>query len=401
MTHAHYMVDPAFLPAAGVKRMPAKESESLARRREMLTSWHVLEQQKTLKRLGMQISAGGHTPREVPVPCRAAAWKERAGATSSQASRSATPRELLLTEGPGGRGYRPEVADGRLRGVAPQLQPNRLGLDVLIQRLRQKLQGVSSLAELERLYNHVDEDGDGSISTAEFKNGLRRLAVPFTEAECDGIFSYFDEDHSGSIDFKEFMRVVKGRLSTVRRAVVLEAFQYLDANGDGVLDVDDLRTVFQAFEHRCEASSGARAEDEVMAEVLESFDLIDQDRRVTLAEFEKYYEGCSALIVEDGHFDALVRNTWRLKDATGNTCMRIHITRGEEAGRTGESWRRDRNPRNRGMPGAHMTQQETVEIRPPLAMSQHDARFPQAIGRRLEEMGYHNVVRWEQVNAAS
>lgn len=326
---------------------------------------------------------------------------------------SATPlasplAALHLTEGPEGVGYRPAVRDTRFRGhpVPPQAQARQgsgRGLDYLIDTLRRRLQASSSfsLEELQGLYLQLGPAPDGSLSRSEFNKGLLRLGLLASEEEGDNIFSYFDEDRSGRIDLGEFVCVLKGGLPQSRRKVVQEAFGFLDVDRDGVVDKDDLSMAFQAFQHP-DVISGAKTQAEALEEFLELFDTITGDRQISLPEFEKYYESCSALLVSDAHFMTMVRNTWRLPGATGNSCMRVSIVRGEQAGRAPpQRWRTDRDPKRWGLPNGQMTQQEIVEIRPPLRISQHDPRFGKAILKRLEEMGYHDVAKWEMLSTNS
>lgn len=140
-----------------------------------------------------------------------------------------------------------------------------------------------------------------------------------------GIFGYFDSDDSGEIDYFEFAYLVRGALNERRRAVVHRAFRLLDRTGDGVITKDDLVEAFNA-QNSLEVMSGAKSPDEAMQEFLKTFDTVNADGSVTLAEFERYYEDVGALITSDDYFVMMVQNAWHLEGAAGGHCLRVRVT---------------------------------------------------------------------------
>merc|ERR1712196_4887 len=148
----------------------------------------------------------------------------------------------------------------------------------------------------------------------------------------------------------EFFEAVHGKLSPVRRQVVREAFKVADVNGDGVLNEKDAADRYRAFLHP-DGITGARTEEEVFREFLDSFDTINKDGQVSLSEFEKSYEYISALIPSDEYFVTMVRNAWSLPGATGGNCLRLKIISGVSHGRNDDSYRHPNDPRKRGFAG--------------------------------------------------
>lgn len=56
------------------------------------------------------------------------------------------------------------------------------------------------------LFLQFDEDGDGRISAAEFRDALDKIGVPVSDAQLGWLMTKFDGDNNGeAIDFKEFL----------------------------------------------------------------------------------------------------------------------------------------------------------------------------------------------------
>jgi len=365
--------------------------------------WHVEQQQSTLARMGLATLGGcgpvphpserfvGQTPRKVAGAVAAAS----PGQTPRQPP-SMTPRQPPPEKPKGGivgLGLNARH-DPRLRG-SPLIQGAE-GLDLLLDGFRRRLEskGLLSGVSMQKIFKFLDLDRSGQLSKEEFRDGFEKLGLLQSDSECDMIFGFFDEDKTGTIDVGEFLNAVRGRLSDRRRAVVREAFQSLDANGDGVLSVDDVKLKYRSFAHQ-DARMGARSEDAVFDEFVECFDIINPDGRVTLAEFERYYEYVSALIGSDELFEATVRNAWHLSGATGGSCLRLRVSRGVDTGRQDQHFRHPVTGLGDYSNGMAQTQQEVVEIRPDLGLNRQDPRFKEAVWERLQQMGYTDVVDFE------
>ena len=62
---------------------------------------------------------------------------------------------------------------------------------------------------LERAFNFFDKDGNGEISTAEFKTTMKELGNLLSEAEMDEFLGLMDTNRDGAIDYGEFIRLLK------------------------------------------------------------------------------------------------------------------------------------------------------------------------------------------------
>ncbi len=107
-------------------------------------------------------------------------------------------------------------------------------------------------------------------------------------------------------------------MSESRAELVRWAFKSLDRSGRGAVDAETVKSAFDAKGHP-EVLDGKRSEDEVLMDFLETFDehhnyLAEPgpDGRVNQQEFEDYYGYVSMCIEDDGYFEALIKNVWRL-----------------------------------------------------------------------------------------
>jgi serine/threonine protein kinase/CRP-like cAMP-binding protein len=70
------------------------------------------------------------------------------------------------------------------------------------------LKMVGSAASIKELFDAIDTDGDGALSTAEVKEVFRKFDTEFPENEVQALVESMDLDGSGNISWKEFQRVV-------------------------------------------------------------------------------------------------------------------------------------------------------------------------------------------------
>lgn len=57
----------------------------------------------------------------------------------------------------------------------------------------------------------MDDDGNKSLCSNEFRKGLRDYGVHIDNPLADELFSRFDKDASGTIDFDEFLIALRVR----------------------------------------------------------------------------------------------------------------------------------------------------------------------------------------------
>lgn len=242
-------------------------------------------------------------------------------------------------------------------------------MDLLLEGIRAKFQrlGITTVNDIIRVFKMMDSDQkDGVLSRDEFIEGLCTLGLPAHEAEF--VYAAFD-DGSGMINSEDFVYLVKGGLNERRKKVVHEAFRSLDRSGDGMITLDDLEKAFDVAK-AVEVMSGAKTKQEMMAEFLDTFDTIHKDGKVSLIEFEHYYENVGALIASDDYFEAMIRNAWHLEGAEGGSCLRLRITDFDGNSRV-------------------------LEIRDDLEINRQSPRFVEKMQKMLKERGYDDIVNIE------
>mmetsp|Transcript_8351 Transcript_8351/g.15195 ORF Transcript_8351/g.15195 Transcript_8351/m.15195 type:complete len:297 (+) Transcript_8351:70-960(+) len=63
--------------------------------------------------------------------------------------------------------------------------------------------------KMEDIFQHVDADGDYSLSRPEVKRALCRVLPSLSDQEVLAIFDVIDEDHSGSVSVQEFRKAME------------------------------------------------------------------------------------------------------------------------------------------------------------------------------------------------
>ena len=92
----------------------------------------------------------------------------------------------------------------------------------------------------------MDTDGDGQLSSEEFRTGLGMLGMDQDFAQI--LFSSFDTDQSGAINRSEFLAAMAVMMNpTDMESQVSMAFDAYDINHDGHLSLDELEQVISAM----------------------------------------------------------------------------------------------------------------------------------------------------------
>lgn len=243
-------------------------------------------------------------------------------------------------------------------------------MDLLLQGIRNIFiqLGYTTMTDINKVFAQMDtENQDGLLSKQEFVQGMVRLGMPFDQASF--IFDAFNSEGRGVIDVEEFCYLVRGGLNDRRRKVVHQAFYSLDRTGDGVITIDDLQKAFDVA-NVVDKLAGAKTKEETMADFLSTFDTIHKDGKVSLVEFELYYENVGALAPSDAYFEAMVRNAWHLEGAEGGACLRLRATDIEGNSRV-------------------------VEIREDMEINRQSPRFFEKALKMLEDRGYKDIMNIE------
>lgn len=105
-------------------------------------------------------------------------------------------------------------------------------------------------AELLKVFQGFDQNGDGTIDEFELLDALRSLWLGqsvLTPSEISELFRVADADGDGQINFAEFSAMLGGmdedavEGGSPQEAEITAAFHQFDVNGDGRIDADELR----------------------------------------------------------------------------------------------------------------------------------------------------------------
>uniref|UniRef100_A0A0A9DQU1 EF-hand domain-containing protein n=1 Tax=Arundo donax TaxID=35708 RepID=A0A0A9DQU1_ARUDO len=123
---------------------------------------------------------------------------------------------------------------------------------------------AADAAELERVFELFDRDGDGRITREELEESLGKLGMPVPGDELASMIARIDTNGDGCVDVEEFgelyravMAGDKGSRGGAAAAEeedgedededMREAFRVFDANGDGYITVDELGAVLASL----------------------------------------------------------------------------------------------------------------------------------------------------------
>lgn len=125
------------------------------------------------------------------------------------------------------------------------------------------------IEQLRSVFNHLDANGDGCLTTAELRDGLMSSGI-FTDGDSSPtclleIMQSVDADGSGEIDYTEFLAATLEHQVFVQESVCWAAFRVFDSDDDGKISYEELTSVLQ--DQHVMRSVGKEQVDELMKEV--------------------------------------------------------------------------------------------------------------------------------------
>ena len=136
-----------------------------------------------------------------------------------------------------------------------------------------------------KLFNQIDENGDGRITKEELYNGLQSYLASEGEKlknEVELIFNHIDTDHNGFIEYEEFIRAAIDKNYFLSNNFIKFAFSYFDRDGSGNITMEEVRNLFYLNEKN---KKSAEAEKQLKS----SFDEIDINHDGSLS-FEEFVQ---------------------------------------------------------------------------------------------------------------
>jgi len=226
----------------------------------------------------------------------------------------------------------PQAEDRRRRDFEDRIRRSARARELLI-RIRHIMQRkgraralggdelLNSLVYRFRSAAGINSKLDCSVGLDALRVALNQVGVGATSADVEDLLRAMDLDGTGQVDLEELLSVMRGPLRGRRTAIVRDVFDSLDRNGDGVLSLEEMQARYSPS-NQPDVEAGRKDNDEAMAEFLLKLEDICRGDRLTLVEFQHFYEGVSAGIDSDQYFKHIVRTAWGL-----DSDMRCHGAR--------------------------------------------------------------------------
>jgi calcium-dependent protein kinase len=94
-------------------------------------------------------------------------------------------------------------------------------------------------------FARLDTNRDGTVTVMELEAAIKQMSMVSADtlASLDAILSHLDADGSGVISYAEWLAFVMNRHLGAKEERMMQAFKRLDVNGDGKITTDEIRAV--------------------------------------------------------------------------------------------------------------------------------------------------------------
>ncbi|RDX73463.1 Calmodulin-like protein 3, partial [Mucuna pruriens] len=136
-------------------------------------------------------------------------------------------------------------------------------------------------AELARVFQMFDKNGDGRITRKELSDSLKNLGITISEQDLIQMIEKIDVNGDGFVDIDEFGGLYQTIMDEKdEEEDMLEAFNVFDQNGDGFITGEELSEVLSSLGLK----HGRTVED--CKKMIKKVD-VDGDGMVNYKEFKK------------------------------------------------------------------------------------------------------------------
>ncbi|KAL2485383.1 Calmodulin-like protein 5 [Abeliophyllum distichum] len=140
-------------------------------------------------------------------------------------------------------------------------------------------------AELKRVFEMFDQNGDGRITKKELNDSLEKMGIFIPDVELTQMIEKIDVNADGCVDIDEFDVLYQTIMDEKDEDEDMrDAFNVFDQNGDGFITVDELKSVLASLGLK----QGRTAED--CKKMIMKVD-VDGDGVVNFAEFKQMMKG--------------------------------------------------------------------------------------------------------------
>ncbi|KAH7858345.1 hypothetical protein Vadar_022725 [Vaccinium darrowii] len=103
-------------------------------------------------------------------------------------------------------------------------------------------------AELRRVFQMFDKNGDGRITKKELNDSLENMGIFIPDPELSQMIEKIDVNGDGCVDIDEFGALYQSIMEEKdEEEDMKEAFNVFDQNGDGFITVEELRSVLASL----------------------------------------------------------------------------------------------------------------------------------------------------------
>lgn len=100
---------------------------------------------------------------------------------------------------------------------------------------------MSKYQQYERVFNHLDNNGDGKISPSELHQCVETIGGELSLAEAETAVEILDTDGDGLLGFDDFVKFVEGGDEEEKVKDLKEAFQMYEMDGCGCITPKSLK----------------------------------------------------------------------------------------------------------------------------------------------------------------
>lgn len=122
-----------------------------------------------------------------------------------------------------------------------QNRMKKLALNVMARSL-----DADKIEELTALFESLDANGDGCLTTAELRDGLRQAGMEKGNPDLKAIMDAVDADGSGEIDYTEFLAATLDQKYWVQDSALKAAFRVFDKDDDGRISPEELQEILKS-----------------------------------------------------------------------------------------------------------------------------------------------------------
>jgi len=97
---------------------------------------------------------------------------------------------------------------------------------------------------LRKVFQQLDEDGNGRISKEELQKGFKHIiGSVLGDLEIQTLMKNIDNDNNGFIEYEEFLKAALGNNSLLTNENLLQAFNKFDIDKNGTISTDEIRNI--------------------------------------------------------------------------------------------------------------------------------------------------------------